>query len=52
MPRNSLLEAAVVIGPRAWLPFLRAYHLIHSPNAPLDFTLSRLFHQVVRLASV
>jgi hypothetical protein len=51
VPRNSLLEAAVVVGPRAWLPFLRAHHLIHSPNAPLDFTLSQLFHQAVRLAS-
>jgi hypothetical protein len=52
VPRSSLLEAAVVVGPRAWLPFLRAHHLIHSPNAPLDFTLSQLFHQAVRLASV
>lgn len=52
VPRNSSLEAAVVVGPRAWLPFLRAHHLIQSPNAPLDFTLSQLLHQAVRLASV
>jgi hypothetical protein len=52
VPRNSLLEAAVVVGPRAWLPFVRAHHLIHSPNARLHFTLSQLFHQAVRLASV
>ncbi|HYH97203.1 hypothetical protein [Hyalangium sp.] len=52
VPRSSLLEAAVVVGPCAWLPFLRAHHLIQSPNAPLDFTLSQRFHQAVRLASV
>jgi hypothetical protein len=52
VPRRSLLESAVVVGPRAWLPFLRAHHLLQAPDAPLDFTLSQLFHQAVRLASV
>jgi hypothetical protein len=56
VPRRSLLEAAVVVGPRAWLPFLRAHHLLqvpgHTPSKPLDFTLSQLFHQAVRLASM
>jgi hypothetical protein len=50
VPRNSLLEAAVVVGPRAWLPFLRAHHLIQAPSTFLDFTLSQFFHQAVRLA--
>ncbi|HYH98050.1 hypothetical protein [Hyalangium sp.] len=56
VPRRSLLEAAVVVGPRAWLPFLRAHHLLQLPSnvlgASLDFTLSQFFHQAVRLASV
>jgi hypothetical protein len=55
VPRRSLLEAAVVVGPRAWLPFLRAHHLLEAPGtaerACLDFTLSQLFHQAVRHAS-
>jgi len=56
VPRRSLLEAAVVVGPRAWLPFLRAHHLLQVPSnnlgTSLDFTLSQLFHQAVQLASV
>jgi hypothetical protein len=56
VPRRSLLEAAVVVGPRAWLPFLRAHHLLQAPSnslgKSLDFTLSQLFHQAVRQASV
>ncbi len=56
VPRRSLLESAVVVGPRAWLPFLRAHHLLQAPGTAqrecLDFTLSQLFHQAVRLASV
>ena len=54
--RRALLEAAVVVGPRAWLPFLCAHHLLEVPNKALgkslDFTLSQLFHQAVRHASV
>jgi hypothetical protein len=56
VPRRSLLESAVVVGPRAWLPFLRAHHLLQAPGTPerpcLDFTLSQLFHQAVRLSCV
>jgi hypothetical protein len=56
VPRNALLETAVVVGTRAWLPFLRAHHLLQVPSnaldKSLDFTLSQLFHQAVRLASV
>jgi hypothetical protein len=54
VPRRSLLEAAVVVGARAWLPFLRAHHLLQGPcnslGKSLDFTLCQLFHQAVRLA--
>jgi hypothetical protein len=56
VPRRTLLESAVIVGPRAWLPFLRAHHLLQVPSnalgKSLDFTLSQLFHQAVRLASV
>lgn len=56
VPRRALVESAVVVGPRAWLPFLRAHHLLQVPNnalgKSLEFTLSQLFHQAVRLASV
>jgi hypothetical protein len=56
VPRRSLLETAVVVGPRAWLPFLRSHHLLQLPSnvlgASLHFTLSQLFHQAVRLASI
>ncbi|MFL5346918.1 MAG: hypothetical protein ACJ8AT_19215 [Hyalangium sp.] len=55
VPRRSLLESAVVVGSRAWLPFLRAHHLLQVPGnvlgKSLDFTLSQLFHQAARLAS-
>ncbi|MBN1209485.1 MAG: hypothetical protein JXB05_31830 [Myxococcaceae bacterium] len=56
VPRQNLLEAAVVVGPRAWLPFLRAHHLLQVPSnslgKSLDFTLCQLFHQAARLARV
>ena len=57
VPRNALLESAVVVGTRAWLPFLRAHHLLQAPSSnprlpALDFTLTQLFHQAARLAAV
>jgi hypothetical protein len=56
VPRRSLLETAVVLGSRAWLPFLRAHHLLQVPNnalgKSLDFTLSQFFHQALRLTRV
>lgn len=56
VPRSSLLESAVVVGARAWLPFLRAHHLLQAPGTAqrecLDFTLSQLFHQAVHHAQV
>jgi hypothetical protein len=54
VPRRSLLETAVVVGPRAWLPFLRAHHMLQVPSnslgKSLDFTLSQFFHQAARHA--
>ena len=50
VPRNKLEEAMVVIGDRAWLPFLRARHALQSQEAPLDYSCSQLFRTAQRLA--
>ncbi|MFL5355563.1 hypothetical protein [Archangium sp.] len=50
VPRRKLDEAAVVVGDRAWLPFLRARHALQGPEAPLDFSCSQLFRVASRLA--
>jgi hypothetical protein len=49
MPRRNLDEAAVVVGDRAWLPFLRARHYLQYRDAPLDFSLTQLFREARRL---
>jgi hypothetical protein len=49
VPRRNLDEAAVVVGDRAWLPFLRARHYLQGRNAPLDFSLTQLFREAQRL---
>jgi hypothetical protein len=51
VPHRELDETAVVIGDRAWLPFLRARHALQGPEAPLDFSCSQLFRLARRLAS-
>jgi hypothetical protein len=48
MPRRNLDEAAVVVGDRAWLPFLRARHYLQGRNAPLDHSLTQLFREAQR----
>ncbi|HYH98544.1 hypothetical protein [Hyalangium sp.] len=50
LPRKMLEEAAVVIGDKAWLPFLRARHALQNQEAPLDFSCSQLFRLAQRLA--
>ncbi|MFL5349344.1 MAG: hypothetical protein ACJ8AT_31475, partial [Hyalangium sp.] len=54
VPRRSLLETAVVVDQRAWLPFLRAHHLLQVPSntlgKSLDFTLSQFFREAARHA--
>jgi hypothetical protein len=49
VPRRNLNEAAVVVGDRAWLPFLRARHYLQGHDAPLDFSLTQLFREASRL---
>ena len=50
VPRRKLEETAVVIGDRAWLPFLRARHALQGREAPLDSSCSQLFRLAQRLA--
>lgn len=50
LPRRKLEETAVVIGDRAWLPFLRARHALQGREAPLDYSCTQLFRVAQRLA--
>jgi hypothetical protein len=50
LPRQKLEESAVVVGDRAWLPFLRARHALQEQEAPLDFSCSQFFRAAQRLA--
>jgi hypothetical protein len=52
VPRRKLEEAAVVVGDRAWLPFLRARHTLQGRDAPLDYSCTQLFRQAQHLARV
>lgn len=49
VPRRNWVESAVVLGDRAWLPFLRARHALKDGEAPLDFSCSQLFRLAQRL---
>ncbi|WNG22200.1 hypothetical protein F0U63_26500 [Cystobacter fuscus] len=48
VPRRKLEEAAVLVGDRAWLPFLRARHALEHGEAPLDYSCSQFFRQAQR----
>jgi hypothetical protein len=50
VPRRKLEETTVVVGDRAWLPFLRARHALQGRDAPLDFSCSQLFRLAQRHA--
>jgi hypothetical protein len=50
VPRRKLEEVSVVVGDRAWLPFLRARHALQGRDAPLDSSCSQLFRLAQRLA--
>jgi hypothetical protein len=50
VPRRKLEEAAVIVGDRAWLPFLRARHALNGLDAPLDYSCTQLFRVAQRLA--
>jgi hypothetical protein len=50
VPRKNVEEAAVIVGDRAWLPFLRARHALQGPDAPLDYSCSQFFRVAQQLA--
>jgi hypothetical protein len=50
LPRKKLEESAVLLGDRAWLPFLRARHALQNQESPLDFSCSQFFRTAQRLA--
>lgn len=50
VPRRNLEETAVVVGDRAWLPFLRARHALEGKDAPLDHSMTQLFREARRLS--
>jgi hypothetical protein len=52
LPRQDLDQAQVIIGDRAWLPFLRARHYMASRQSALDYSLTQFYRTVQRHASV
>jgi hypothetical protein len=48
LPRLNLAESAVLVGDRAWRPFLRARHCLEGEQAPLDFSLTQFFRAAQR----
>lgn len=50
VPRRKLEEAAVIVGDKAWLPFLRARHALNGLDAPLDFSCTQFFREAQRSA--
>jgi hypothetical protein len=48
VPRRNADESQVVIGNRAWLPFLRARHYLQSKQAAIDYSLTQFYRVAVR----
>ena len=48
VPRRNLDEAQVVIGDRAWLPFLRARHHLQSQQSAFEYSLTQLYRAAAR----
>jgi hypothetical protein len=48
VPRRNLDEAQVVVGDRAWLPFLRARRYLRDKQSALDFSLTKLYRAAER----
>jgi hypothetical protein len=51
VPRRNLDESYVVLGDRAWLPLVRARHLLESEEAALNASLTQLYLTAARFAS-
>ena len=48
VPRQNLEETQVVIGDRAWLPFVRARRYLQSRQSLLDYSLTKLYREAER----
>jgi len=48
VPRRALEEAQVIVGDRAWLPFLRVKHYLQSRQAVIDYSLTRFMREAAR----
>jgi hypothetical protein len=48
IPRKKLDEAQVLVGTRAWLPFVRAHRYMRSRQSLLDHSLTRLYRVAER----
>jgi len=48
VPRKKLEEAQVVVGQRAWLPFVRAHRYMRSRQSLLDYSLTQLYRAAER----
>lgn len=52
VPRRALEQTAVVVGSRAWLPFVRARHALERRESPLDSSCTQLFREARRFSGV
>jgi hypothetical protein len=48
IPRKKLEEAQVRVGPRVWLPFVRAHRYLRSRQSLVDFSLTQLYRVAER----
>ena len=48
IPRDNLDEAQVVVGDRAWLPFLRARRYMQSRRSLLEYSLTKFYREAER----
>jgi len=48
VPRRNLDESQVVVGERAWLPFLRARHYLRTKESALDHSLTQFYRVAAR----
>lgn len=48
VPRRDLAESQVVVGSKAWLPFLRARHRLHDRQSILDHSLTQFYRVAAR----
>ena len=48
IPRRKLEESQVLVGDRAWLPFVRAWHYMRTCQSLLDFSLTQFYRVAAR----